>query len=186
VVDYRRNLPHWFPDGTSIFLTWRLYGSLPADFLKRSGTVGKLTAGEEFKRADARLDRAISGPMWLKDPRVAALVVKAFQRGASVLQHYDLHAYVVMANHVHVLLTPKIAVRRLTKALKGATARAANEILNRTCEYFWQDESFDHWVRSEAQFAKIKEYIERNPVTAGLVARPEDWRWSSAYRPRMK
>jgi putative transposase len=81
-----------------------------------------------------------------------------------------------------VLLTPRTEVRRLMKSLKGVTARAANEILRRTGKPFWQDESFDHWVRNEAEFLEIREYIEHNPVTAGLVERPEDWPWSSATR----
>jgi hypothetical protein len=52
-----------------------------------------------------------------------------------------------------------------------------------TGSYFWQDESFDHWVRNPAEWEKIRTYIERNPVSAGLVARPEDWPWSSASNP---
>ncbi len=122
--------------------------------------------------------------MWLKNPRIAACIVDRLLRGATELHHYDSHAYVVMANHIHALLTPKIEVRRLMNGLKGATARAANAILNRTGKRFWQDESFDHWVRNEEQFVRIKNYIERNPVAAGLVARPEDWPWSSAYDPK--
>jgi alkanesulfonate monooxygenase SsuD/methylene tetrahydromethanopterin reductase-like flavin-dependent oxidoreductase (luciferase family) len=52
-----------------------------------------------------------------------------------------------------------------------------------TGERFWQDESFDHWVRDPAEWQKIRAYIERNPVSAGLVAKPEEWPWSSASRP---
>ena len=177
VVDYRRNLPHWFPRGASIFLTWRLHGSLPPGFLAHPSTGGRLTAGEEFKRADARLDRAISGPLWLKDPRIASLVVKALERGASELQQYDLHAFAVMANHVHVLLTPKIEVRRLMNGMKGVTARAANKILNRTGKRFWQDESFDHVLRGEESVREKVEYIRQNPVHRGLVSRSEDYPW---------
>jgi REP-associated tyrosine transposase len=180
---YRRNLPHWFPTGASIFLTWRLHGSLPAALLARMTEANKRSAGEDFRLADRALDRADSGPLWLKDPRVAASVVEKLHKGALELRHYDQHSYAVMANHIHVLLTPRIEVRKLMRALKGATARAANEVLGRTGERFWQDESFDHWVRNPAEFARIKSYIERNPVSAGLVSRPEDWRWSSAYRP---
>ncbi len=87
-----------------------------------------------------------------------------------------------MANHVHVLLTPGTEVRRLMKSLKGVTAREANLVLERTGKPFWQDESFDHWVRNEGEFIEIREYIENNPVAAGLVERPEDWPWSSAAR----
>ena len=186
VVDYRRNLPHWFPDGRCIFLTWRLYGSLPASLLAEMVAGSNRSAGEEFQLAEKYLDRAKSGPLWLKNPRIAACIADRLLRGASQLHHYDLHAYVVMANHVHALLTPKIEVRRLMNGLKGATARAANAILNRTGKRFWQDESFDHWVRNEAQFVRMKNYIERNPVAAGLVARPEDWPWSSAWNPRSR
>jgi putative DNA methylase len=89
-----------------------------------------------------------------------------------------------MANHVHALLEPKVALARTTNAIKGVTARRANAILGRTGKHFWQDESFDHWVRNEAEFARIRSYIERNPVSAGLVARPEDWLWSTARSPR--
>ena len=181
VVYYRRNLPHWIPEEQALFITWRLYGSMPAVLSSKAGVRGTISAGEEFRRVDAALDRADSGPLWLKDPRIAACVVEKLHKGTSQLHHYQLHAYVVMANHVHVLLTPRIEVRRLMRGLKGATARIANIILDRTGEPFWQDESFDHWVRSEAQFARIRNYIERNPVTAGLVGKPEDWPWSSAH-----
>jgi len=57
--------------------------------------------------------------------------------------------------------------------------RQANLLLGRTGDYFWQDESFDHWIRDEAEFEKIKRYIERNPVMAGLVSEESEWAWSS-------
>jgi hypothetical protein len=47
---------------------------------------------------------------------------------------------------------------------------------------FWQDESFDHWIRSDAQFERIRMYIEQNPVKAGLVRNAEQWKWSSAHK----
>jgi len=80
----------------------------------------------------------------------------------------------------HVLLLPKIAASRLLESLKGATAREANRVLGRTGERFWQAESYDHWVRDDREFERIVAYIENNPVKAGLVSRPEDYRWSSA------
>jgi putative transposase len=179
---YRRNLPHWLPDEKAIFITWRLYGSLPRREEPPPAKPVATSADEEIRKADAILDRADSGPLWLKDPQIADFIVKAFQIGASQFGRYILHAYVVMANHVHVLLTPKIEVRRITRSLKGVTARHANQILHRTGEPFWQDESFDHWIRSEIEFVQVRQYIEQNPVTAGLVERPEDWQWSSAYQ----
>ena len=96
---------------------------------------------------------------------------------------FTLRAYAVMANHVHVLLAQRAPLERITLQLKGASAHAANLILSRTGEPFWQKESFDHWVRNPAECQKIRAYIENNPVAAGLVARPEDWPWSSASNP---
>src|ERR1019366_1730054 len=74
---------------------------------------------------------------------------------------------------------PKVSPSRLLQSLKGATARQANLLLGRTGETFWQAESYDHWVRNEREFQRIAAYIEENPVSAGLAATPEDWRWSS-------
>ena len=63
----------------------------------------------------------------------------------------------------------------------AVTARQANVILGRTGQPFWQDESYDRWVRGPSELEKIVRYIERNPVSAGLVDSIENWRWSSAY-----
>ena len=98
------------------------------------------------------------------------------------LGHYDLHAFVIMPNHVHILVTPHVALSRITRTIKGTTARRANQLLDRAESTFWQDESFDHWVRSQEQFIHISTYIEHNPVSAGLATRPEDWQWSSASK----
>jgi REP element-mobilizing transposase RayT len=101
-------------------------------------------------------------------------------KGACALNFYDLHAFAVMPNHVHLLISPKTLVSRIMNGLKGVTARDANSILSRKGKHFWQDESFDHWVRSPWEFDRIRTYIETNPVSAGLVVRPQDWLWSSA------
>ncbi len=128
---------------------------------------------------DRYLDTTRQGPMYLAQEFIAAIVVASLRRGAE-MNHYDLGAYVVMSNHVHVLLLPKIPPSRLLQSLKGATAREANRVLGRTGETFWQAESYDHWVRDEKEWQRIEAYIENNPVKAGLVSRAEDYRWSSA------
>ena len=104
----------------------------------------------------------------------------SFQYGERERYFYDLRAWVIMPNHVHVLLEPKVPLSIITRWLKGSTARQANEILGRTGNTFWQNESFDHWVRNDEELNRIVRYIEYNPVTAGLVKTPEDWAWSSA------
>lgn len=98
------------------------------------------------------------------------------------LGRFVLHAYVVMPNHVHILLDPQSPLSRITGGIKGFSSRKANEILRRTGKPFWQDESFDHWIRSRSQFEKVHDYIENNPVKAGLAKGSKDWRWSSAHR----
>lgn len=142
----------------------------------------EVSDGEKFKRTERILDGHRFGPVWLKNALIAQLVVESILRAAEELHHYRLHSYSVMPNHVHLLITPDFSVRGITRGIKGTTAHGANEILGRREQPFWQDESFDHWVRDEGQFWRLKRYIERNPVKARLVTKPEDWRWSSAWK----
>jgi REP element-mobilizing transposase RayT len=128
---------------------------------------------------DRYLDEARHDPTWLKRDEVARVVVEAIRFGAETQNHYDLHAYVVMANHVHVLVQPHVPVSKLLHSVKGFSAREANKLLSRSGA-FWQSESYDHWIRDDREFEKIRQYIENNPVRAGLVAKPDDYRWSSA------
>jgi len=131
---------------------------------------------------DRQLDRATFGPAWLRQPAIAECVTATIE--AAELEHglCTAHAFVVMPNHVHLLLSPSRLLREVTRWIKGASARRANLLLHRTGRPFWQDESFDHWVRNRAEFEKIRYYIEHNPVSAGLVQTPEQWRYSSAGR----
>ncbi|HZS44287.1 MAG TPA: transposase [Blastocatellia bacterium] len=205
---YKRDLPHWHPPGASVFLTWRLFGSLPQASIRRLVEQHRLLKLEltkcdpmvrpekerRYKRIfaeiDALLDRAEYGPMWLKDHDIAKLVEDALlTRYAS---YYELWSYVLMANHVHILIKPKASgssesgepvfesISNITQRLKGYTSLESNRLLKRRGKHFWQDESFDHWSRDENEFYRIIAYIENNPVKAGLVARAEDWPWSSA------
>ena len=181
MVYYERNLPHWLPEGKRLFLTWRLHGSLPVIFLKELQKDDKSEQGKKFLRLDRKLDGEGFGPIWLRDPRIARAVVTAIrlvvERGWCIA-----HAFVVMPNHVHLLVEPKAELKLITRAIKGTSARACNQLLNRTGLPFWQQESYDHWIRNPASFEKIRLYIERNPVSAGLVKSPEDWEWSSAHK----
>jgi len=88
------------------------------------------------------------------------------------LGHYELGPFVIMADHVHALLLPKIDASKLMGSLRGFTAREANLLLGRTGIPFWQKESYDHWVRDDAEWKRIARYIENNPVKAGLVFYP--------------
>jgi REP element-mobilizing transposase RayT len=78
---------------------------------------------------------------WLCDPRLAKVIVDALLCGSR--HRYDLHAWVVMPTHAHVVMTPKRPFSEITRWLKWTTARRCNQLLNRN-GIFWQDESFDH------------------------------------------
>jgi REP-associated tyrosine transposase len=112
---------------------------------------------------------------------VAQVVTEALRYGANELKLYVLRAWSIMPNHVHILIYPNAGLPRITRAIKGYSARRANELLGRPGQPFWQDESYDHWVRDREQSEKIVRYIEANPVAAGFTTKPEDWRWSSAW-----
>ena len=158
-------------------MTWRLYGSLP-NGVKPFATA---TAGQRFVELDEALHSQEAGPLWLKEARIAQLVQDAFLYGEEVLRLYDLEAWVIFANHVHLLIRPHVELARITRVLKSYTANRANQLLGRRGRPLWQIGSFDR-VRSAAEFEKIVRYIENNPLKAGLVTRPEEWKWSSAGR----
>ena len=200
---YWRHLPHIQPPGATFFLTFRLHGSLPQQAIDRldeqheqrlrlirhaeEGVALKQAIYEEdkrrFGRFDALLDAAEAGPDWLKIPAVASLVHKAFANGSG--QAYDLIAYCIMPNHVHAVLTPMqtasgdyYSLSRLLHGIKGYSARRANRLLEREGS-FWQHESYDHFVRDDAELRRIVAYVVQNPVKAGLV---DQWQaWDGTY-----
>ena len=155
------------------------------------------------KRLFATYDRYLDQSQhrdWLRNPRIAALIRENLYHHDGALFH--LHAYCVMPNHVHVLLTPSPDVvrehgddeelpigetsdhgsplSRVMHSLKSYTANEANKVLKRTGS-FWQSESYDHWVRDDSELERIVNYIRGNPVSAQLVERHEDWWFSSCH-----
>jgi REP element-mobilizing transposase RayT len=99
-------------------------------------------------------------------------------------QRYVLGPWVVMPNHVHVIVRPlgTQLLDEILRSWKGFTAREANRILNRTGQPFWAREYYDHVLRDDQERAALADYTADNPVKAGLCARWEDWPWSSACR----
>lgn len=177
MIDTRRHLPHWVPDEVAVFVTWRLAGSLPR---ARAPMLYREPPGRKFVGEDRVLDKAALGPVWLKDARIARMVVNALHYGESQRKLYVLRAFVVMANHVHVVWEPKAEMSVILRWLKGTIAGRAKRILGLPGGPFWQEESYDHWVRSGDELRSIVRYVEWNPVKAGLVRLPEEWPWSSA------
>ncbi len=179
---HTRHLPHWHPADTPLFVTFNLHGAIPRNHFPPRDVA---SAAKAFVYMHRFLDAAQHGPAWMKRSEIATIVADAIRHGEEALRHYELQSWVVMSNHVHLLITPQMSVPKLMAGLKGFTAKEANKILNRTGEPFWQREYYDHWVRDKAQFDKIARYIEDNPVRAGVACAPEEYRFSSAYAGRI-
>lgn len=195
-IHTRGYLPHVKREGACYFVTFRLADSLPRAVLmeferQRAEAIRKLAANDSAGRtaADRELLRKIeryldrgTGACHLRRPEIAEMVVNALRFFDG--QRYQLHEWVVMPNHVHVLVwpMPNQLLSGIVKSWKQFTSLRARRMLGLGEKRFWQPESFDHWVRDDAEHGRIAQYIRNNPVAAGLCSRPEDWRWSSAWR----
>jgi len=193
---YRRHLPHWIPTKKAIFLTWNLKGSLPRSVRvalkmerqrleKEPAKKGEPQTARHlrhqrilFALTERYMDRSVAGPLNVTDICASKIVVESILFG--VPDRYDLFAFVVMPNHVHVALLPHVPLEKITQGIKGFTSHAINLLQGQRGRVLWLDESFDHWVRTHDKFLRVIRYIEHNPVRAGLCSAPEQWVWSSA------
>jgi len=114
----------------------------------------------------------------LKESSLASLVEEVLWFGHG--ERYVLHAYVIMPNHIHLLLNPLEgwSLAKILQGIKGFSSMQVNKILQRKGA-FWQDESFDHVIRNEEDWLDKFNYIHNNPVMAGLVTMPQDYLFSS-------
>ncbi|MFN2532927.1 MAG: transposase [Pyrinomonadaceae bacterium] len=220
---YRRKLPHIQPPNATLFVTFRLKESIPKTVLqqwkqeriwlqseiKRVSTIEFARTLDERQKArlldfhrrwfvkfEAILHKEETGPLWMKDPRIADLIQDSLHYRDGKVFRLDAHS--IMANHVHTVfklllnshslrvipeshplmyesIEPTLGV--IMQSLKGYTAHEANKILNRLGE-FWEPESYDHVIRNEAEFDRVIRYVVNNPVKAGLVKNWRDWKWS--------
>lgn len=167
----RRRLPHLSIVGRPVFVTFRLEGSLPQS---RGFPRNSMTSIAAFKTMDLLLDENRESPRCLAQTDIASLVRRSLQDVEA--EGVNLHCWVIMPNHVHLLLTRSSDLPSLLQKLKGSTARMANQILERKGT-FWQSESYDYVVRNAQEFSAIERYILENPVRAGLVDRLDDYPW---------
>jgi len=180
----RGYLPHWEAGETPQAITFRLADSLPSVLLTRwSDELRHLPDDEASMKYRARIEQALDaghGEGALRIPAVAALVEAAFLFFDA--SRYRLHAWVIMPNHAHVLITPLggHTLSSITQSWKSFTAKKANVVLGRSGT-FWAPEYFDRAIRDEAHYANAVAYFEMNPVKAGLCNEPEQWRFSSAW-----
>ncbi len=179
----RGYLPHFDGGPRPQFITFRLADSLPVKvFVKLRSRLesGSISEWEYAYMMDRYLDRSI-GECALSERPVAELVRPAFLHFDG--SRYRLHSWVIMPNHVHLLMTQSEgeSLSRIMHSLKSFTAKEANRLLGRS-GHFWSKEYFDRYIRDSDHFVKTKRYIERNPVKAGLCEVPEEWEFGSAYR----
>lgn len=178
----RGYLPHWNAPGATQFLTWRLADSLPAHVWAELMAEFPLDDPEKRKRLWREQDRQL-------DRGLGACELRHSLGGGVCMEHllnhharsYVLEAFVVMPNHVHALITadPTMSLASLMQLLKGRSSTLINRNLGRSGR-LWQPDYFDRRIRSEEHLRKTVEYIEWNPVKAGLCADPKHFRLSSA------
>jgi ATP-dependent Clp protease ATP-binding subunit ClpA len=181
------NLPHWRQDGVTYFLTWRTIDSMLKErvdawiaereaWLKKNPEPWNPKTEEEYyslfpDRWEKWLDEC-HGECLLARPELRKIV-------EDVLHHddgakYNLKDFVVMPNHVHVLVTPlgKHTLSDMVQEWKSISAHRINKALGRKGE-FWQKEYFDHVVRSAEQLDKFKSYIQNHPRCGSDASSPE-------------
>jgi putative transposase len=193
---YHRKLPHIQPKEATLFITFRLEGSLPHAIIKQLQTdyeIEKLAATTEDdkyaadKRCFCRFDEQLyqsAGPHYLKQPALANLVADSLHHRNKRV--YRLDAFTIMSNYVHVVFAPLqenvnadgtpnyYKLSKIMQSLKRYTARECNHFFGRQGA-FWQAESYDHVVRNEAEWHRIMRYVLNNPVKARLVSEWQEW-----------
>ncbi|MCC7478236.1 transposase [bacterium] len=175
---WRRRLPHFDQPHAVQFVTFRLADSLPLARLAELRAASK-TKAEEYDKVAEWLDKG-HGACWLRNAEVAAAVEESILHSDGV--RYNVLAYVIMPNHVHLLLEmfPGHELPEVIGSIKRWSAKSANQILGRSGA-FWQPEYFDRYMRSNDDAFEKAAYIHYNPVKAGLVKKEEQYRWSSAW-----
>jgi putative transposase len=190
---YRRRLPHIQPEGAIFFVTSRLAGSLPVDVIEKlhrernliDAELAKIADKNErvekaylvsrrlFGKWDKALDASDTGIKYLANMQVAKLVADSLHFRDGIV--YELIAYCIMPNHIHIVFTPLkesnrkyYSLSKIMHSFKRRTAHEANLILGRTGT-FWQHENYDHFVRDNAELERIVKYVLYNPVKANLV-----------------
>ncbi|MGO8751321.1 MAG: transposase [Thermoguttaceae bacterium] len=178
IANLAGNLPHWRQDVCIYFVTFRLADSIPAerlhrwlaerdDWLARNPPPHSPAQRREYhdrftERLERWLDRGY-GSCVLREARVKSVVENALRHFAGC--RYALDEFVVMPNHVHVLVTPwpPHELSAILHSWKSFTAKAINRLCGGSGP-LWQKESFDHIVRSPESLERFRQYIRNNPL----------------------
>lgn len=205
----RRHLPHWDVPGATYFVTACLEGSIPAqgllDIRNYESALARRPRPQGVSESDWTLRRwklaFVRAEQWLDhrpavrhlaDADMATVVANSLSFFAGT--RYDLLAFVVMPSHFHWVFRPldgwmqglepdeeRSPRERIMHSIKRFTGHRCNQRLGRQGR-FWQQESYDHWVRDVDELERVIHYVEHNPVKAGLCANARQWPFSSARR----
>jgi putative DNA methylase len=181
----RGYLPHFDAANLIQMVTFRLEDALPIAIVaewerqltKSDGAINKIAL---LRRCEKYLDAGY-GSCCLRDCAVAQIVEDALLYFDNI--RYRMLAWVVMPNHVHTLLEvcDGFTLAGINHSWKSFTAHEIKP-LHDYGVHLWQRDSFDRFIRNERHFHRAVHYIHMNPVKAGLCRKPEDWRFSSAYK----
>jgi REP element-mobilizing transposase RayT len=168
----RGYLPHFDSAETIQFVTFRLVDSLP-----RAVAESLAQLADNLAETDHRLDSGF-GACWLKDGTIAQLIENAILHFDG--QRYRILGWCIMPNHVHVVVEPMSENRlgAIVQSWKSFSAKQANRVLGRSGP-FWHKDYFDRFIRDEGHLARTVDYVENNPVKAGLASTVSAWPWSS-------
>jgi REP element-mobilizing transposase RayT len=174
----RGYLPHYDAPGVTQIVTLRLADSMPAS---RHGEWQALLQIENDQKRRRKLEAYLDlgrGECWFRQPALAQLAEEALRFFDG--QRYQLAGWVVMPNHVHILVDVwDVPLTELIKSWKSFVTRKGNKLLGRGGE-FWEREYLDTVIEDQTHRGIATRYVENNPVKAGLVKDPKSWRWSSA------
>lgn len=177
----RGYLPHADLAGRSFSVTYRLADALPSGVVQtlREEVLGHPAAELKLRRRIEQWCDRGHGSCVLRRPEVARLIIENWRHFAG--ERYRLESFVVMPNHVHVLVTPAEgqALAGIVGSWKSFTAKRIAELTGMPAP-IWQADYWDRFIRDESHRWRTTEYIRNNPVRAGLCGNPEDWLWSSA------
>jgi REP element-mobilizing transposase RayT len=176
----RGYLPHFDVAQVCQAITYRLIDSVPAPVIV--GFQRQVTSETDDARQGAlrRLIEAYAdsghGNCVLRNEEAARIVVDSWKDTDDV--DCEIHAAVVMPNHVHLLIRQWEArpLHALVTRWKSQSARLINRHLGRRGP-LWMPDYWDRFIRDEDHWRRALEYIRMNPVRAGLVAKSEDWPW---------
>ncbi len=169
----RGNFPEQSSGGHADLLSPDLRRQLAQLMRKKRYTAQK----KQFKAYDDFLDSNLNAPHWLKQEAVAQLNAQAIHFYDA--KRYQLLAFCIMSNHIHLLfklLPGAPELKKVMQDLKKYTGLHSNRLLGREGN-FWEEESYDHIVR-DGELERIRTYILNNPVKAGLAPRWAEWPWT--------